>query len=260
MRAPAFLALCLLTLSACSGGLRIDDEPDAELPDAYPYHSAEQIRTEILASTAPVRFYSADGRIEIVTPDMDQGATYSIRSRLADSTTMVVRGPFGIEGGRGLVTPDSFVAYDKFGGKLYLGEVTVAESYVPGTGSSELLSRALSGLLAPEAADWEVTPDSGRYLLVHRRPDASRRILVVDPGLWRVVRAQEVDATNDVVADQQFSAFDTIDGVVMPRRVVLLAPRDGIQLTLEHRRLAANPAEFRLRFNRPTDVEVIPID
>ena len=108
--------------------------------------------------------------------------------------------------------------------------------------------------------DWTVTPDSGRYILVHRRPDRTRRVLVVDPGLWRVVQAQELDASNTVVADQRFSAFDTVDGVVMPRRVVLTAPGEGVRIQLEHNRLLVNPSDFRLRFARPTGVEVIEID
>ena len=260
MRPAALLALALLTLSACSGGLRIEDEPEAEIPDAYPNHTADQIRAAVAASIAPVRFFSADGRIEIEAPRLDQSATYSIRSRLADSTTVVVRGPFGIEGGRGLVTPREFVGYDKLNGKLYVGSVSAAERYVPGAGSSEALARALSGLVAPEAGAWTVVPDSGRYGLVQRRPDGSRRILIVDPALWRVVRAQEVDPSNVVIADQAFSAFDTVDGVVMPRRVVLRAPQERIRLTMEHRRLAPNPSDFRLRFNRPTDVETVRLD
>ncbi len=257
----ALLFVVSLSLAACSSGPLVDDAPEGQLPDAYPYHTAPQIRDAIQRSTASVAFYSADGRIEIRTPTIDQKATYSIRSRLADSTTMTVRGPLGIEGGRGLVTPRDFVAYDKLNGRLYVGDVGVAERYIPGTGSSRLLAQAMAGLLAPEAnADWTVTPDSGRYLLVHRRTDRTRRVLVVDPSLWRVVQAQEIDASNVVVADQRFSAFDTIGGVVMPRRVVLVAPSEGVRLTLEHNRLLVNPSDFRLRFNRPTGVDVIEID
>ncbi|MEL6614525.1 MAG: DUF4292 domain-containing protein [Bacteroidota bacterium] len=263
MRALALL-LCLASLSACTpGGIVIDDEPDAELPDAYPYHTAEQIGDAIRSSTAPVAFYAADGRMNIESPQLDQRATYTIRSRFADSTVLNVRGPLGIEVGRALVTPDEFVGYDKFNKRLFVGDPTVADRFVPGAGDSRVLSLAMAGLLAPEAdAAWTVTPDSGRYLMVHRRTDGTRRILIVDPGLWRVTLAQEVDASNAVVAEQRFSAFDTIDGVVMPRRIVLVAPPRATRLTLEHNNLDANPEDFRLRFRRPADddVEVIPIE
>ncbi|OZC02601.1 DUF4292 domain-containing protein [Rubricoccus marinus] len=257
----ALLLLTALSLAACSSGPLVDDAPEGQLPDAYPYQTAAQIRDAIQRSTQPVAFYAADGRIEITTRTLDQKATYSIRARLADSTTVTVRGPLGIEGGRGLITPQSFVAYDKINGKLFVGDIEVADRYVPGAGSSEVLAQSLAGLLAPEAGmDWTVTPDSGRYILVHRRPDRTRRVLVVDPSLWRVVQAQELDASNTVVADQRFSAFDTVDGVVMPRRVVLTAPGEGVRIQLEHNRLLVNPSDFRLRFARPTGVEVIEID
>lgn len=262
MRALALL-LCLASLSACTPGtLVIDDAPETELPDAYPYHTAEQIGAAISASAAPVDFYSADGRIEIESPEIDQSATYSIRSRFADSTVINVRGPLGIEVGRALVTPEEFLGYDKFNKRLFVGDPAVAERFVPGAGDSRVLAEAMAGLLAPEAdAAWTVTPDSGRYLMVHRRADGTRRILVIDPGLWRVTLAQEVDASNAVVAEQQFSAFDTIDGVIMPRRIVLVAPPRNTRLTLEHNNLDINPEDFRLRFRAPSDdVEVIRID
>ena len=113
--------------------------------------------------------------------------------------------------------------------------------------------------LVPDGAAWTVAPADGHYTLVARRGDGSRRVLIVDPAIWRVVQAQEIDATNTVVADQAFSEFDTVEGVVMPRRVVLTAPDQGVRVTLEHRRLLLNPEDLRLRFRRPSGAEVIEI-
>lgn len=254
------LAALALGLAACSnGGPIVEDAPDRTTPDAFPDHSLPAIRQSVAVSLGQVRSYAADGRVRIVTPDREDDATFSLRSRLADSSTVKVRGPLGIEVARAVVTPDSFVAFNKFADQLLVGRVEVAERYVPGTGSSEVLSRALAGLLVPDGAMWSVTPGDSLYTLVSRRDDGTRRVLVVDPAIWRVVQAQEIDASNSVVADQVFSEFDTVEGVVMPRRVVLTAPDQGVRITLEHRRLVLNPEDLRLQFRRPSDAEVVVI-
>lgn len=253
-----FCLSLVLTLAACSTTPPLV-EPDRTTPDEYPYHTIDQIRQAVSVSTGAVRSYSADGSIEIVTPERQDDASHSLRSRLADSTTAKVRGPLGIEVARALVTPDSFLVYNRFAGELLVGRVSVANRYVPGTGSSELMARAMVGLLAPDGAAWTVTPRDGEYVLVARRSDGSRRVLIVDPSIWRVTQAQEIDADNTVVADQTFSEFDTIEGIVMPRRVVLTAPLEGLRLTMEHRRLTPNPTDLRLQFSRPEGADVVPI-
>ena len=259
MLRSACLVVLALGLAACSRTPVVEDAPDRTTPDAYPGHSLPAIRQAVALSLGSVRSYAADGRVRIVTPDRDDDATFSLRSRIADSSTVKVRGPLGIEVARAVVTPDSFVAFNTFADELLVGRVEVADRYVPGTGSSEVLSRALAGLLVPDGAPWDVTPRDGHYTLVARRADGSRRVLVIDPAIWRVVQAQEVDATNTVVADQVFSEFDTVEGVVVPRRVVLTAPDQGVRVTLEHRRLRLNPADLRLQFRRPSGAEVIEI-
>ncbi len=59
------------------------------------------------------------------------------------------------------------------------------------------------------------------------------------------------------MALQEAEAFDTVEGVVLPRRVRLQG--GGTTIQLEHRRLVVNPTDLRLRFSRPSDYEVIPV-
>ncbi|MEM1055930.1 MAG: DUF4292 domain-containing protein [Bacteroidota bacterium] len=251
------LLLCTLLLAACSTSDPIVDEPDRTTPDAYPFHTVDQIRQSVALSTGAVRAYAADGDIELVSPERDDRADHSVRSRLADSTTFNVRGPLGITVLRSLVTPDSFLVYNRFMREFIIGRVEAAEQFLPGAGSADIVSRALVGLLVPDASAWEVTPREGNYLLVSRREDGSRRVLIVDPSIWRVIQAQEINGDNAVVADQRFSEFDTVEGIVFPRRVVLTAPEEGIRVVMDHARLVPNPADLRLRFSRPDTEPII---
>lgn len=258
------LSLCLLILAFAAGctpsGPLVRDAPGGEIPSAYPDQTAEQVIAAVRASVAPVQTAAADGDLRIEVDGDDQGATFSLRVRLRDSLTAVVRGPLGIEGGRGLVTTDSFYVVDRINRQLLVGPVRAADRYVPGAGSQEQIARAALGLLVPEdGVAWSVTPVDGQYRLVGRLPGGvGSREYTIDPALWRVVRVLDFDAQGQRVGRQTFEAFDTVEGVVLPRRVLLEG--GGTTVTLEHRRLVVNPPDLRFRFSRPDDYETIPVE
>ncbi len=258
MRLFSLLAVALVVGSGCAHGPLVRDAPDARTPTGYPEHSVDQILAAVEASVAPVLAVAADGDLDLESDAATQDATFSLRARLADSLTVVVRGPLGIEGGRGLVTPDSFFAADRINRQFLVGPVEAAGRYVPGAGSSERVARAVLGLLVPERdVDWTRTPDGGLYRLLGRLPGGGSREYTVDPALWRVVRAREFDADGRSVGTQTAEAFDTVDGVVLPRRVTLEGA--GTTVRLEHRRLVVNPADLRLRFSPPDGYETVRI-
>ncbi len=259
MRLSLVLALAALVGSGCTHGPLVRDAPAPQTAAGYPEHSVEQILDAVEASVAPVRSVAADGDLALESGDQDQGATFSLRARLSDSLTVVVRGPLGIEGGRGLVTPDSFFAADRINRQYLVGPVEAADRYVAGAGSSERVARAVLGLLVPERdVAWTRTPLDGQYRLIGRLPGGGSREYTIDPALWRVVRVREFNAEGRSVGSQTAGAFDTVDGVVLPRQVTLEGA--GTTVRLEHRRLVVNPPDLRLRFSAPDDYEMIRIE
>ena len=255
---PLLLALLLAAAGCTPSGPLVRDAPESETPMGYPNQTAEQIAAAVRASVAAVQSAAADGNLQIAGPDESQSATFSLRVRIGDSLTAVVRGPLGIEGGRGLVTPDSFYAADRINRQFLVGPVRAADRYVPGAGSQERIARAALGLLVPEAdVEWSVAAADGLYRLVGRLPGGTAREYTVDPALWRVTRVLEFDAQGRSAGRQTFEAFDTVEGVVLPRRVVLEG--GGTTVTLEHRQIRVNPPDLRLRFQRPDDYERVVI-
>ena len=256
---PALLALLLVAAGCGPTGPLVRDAPDAATPTGYPEHTAEQIVAAVAASVAPVLSVAADGDLVADGPDGEQSASFSLRARLADSVAVVVRGPLGVVAGRGLATPDSFYAADRINRQLVVGPVSAAERYVPGSGSPERIARAAAGLLVPEpGVAWSRTAADGRYRLVGRLASGAAREYTVDPALWRVVRVREFDRAGRSAGLVEAEAFDTVDGVVVPRRVRLEG--GGTTLTLEHRRFVVNPADLRLAFERPEGYETFRIE
>ena len=249
----------LLALAAFAAGCTparvVGDAPPGDAA-GYPNHSAVDIAEAMTASVSQVRAYRAESRLDAERGGRSFDVTASIRARLADSLVAIVRGPLGIEGGRALVTADSFYAIDRLNGRFYLGDVSAAERYVPGAGTPGRLARVLLGLEVPDVGPgWTVRPASGRYLLV--APGGSQT-WTIDPRFWRATSVAEI-ALDGRRLSRTYGDFGAAGGVVFPRRVVLTSPSDSARLTLEHREVVLNPSELRLSFSPPDDAEVIRI-
>ncbi|MGB3543007.1 DUF4292 domain-containing protein [Rubrivirga sp.] len=254
------LALFLLAsaLAGCVPGALVQDAPDLEDAAGYPNHSAGQIVAAVEASMASVGSVSADGDMSFTSPQESRNATYSLRSRLSDSTSVIVRGPLGVIAGQGLVTPDSVFLANRPNKEFLLGPISAAESIVPGASVDGRAVRAALGLLVPEPdVQWSVLAEDGSYRLSGRLAGGTSRSYVVDPAVWRVTELITFDAGGRESGSQTAEAFDTIEGVVMPRRVRL--EKGGTVIVLEHRRLSVNPDDLRIRFRRPTDYETFVV-
>jgi len=251
-----FVAALAVLASGCGPtGPLVRDAPEAGGPTGYPNHSVEQIVAAVAASVAPVTHVAADGDLRFERDGDGQSASFSLRARLADSATVVVRGPLGIEGGRGLLTPDSVVVVNRLAREVLIGPLALADQVVPGASVDGRIARAVLGLLVPETdVAWTLTAADGVYLLTGRVSDAGSRSYTVDPSLWRVTRVVEFGPDGRQSGLQAVEAFDTVDGVVLPRKVRIEGA--GTVVELEHRRLVVNPADLRLRFSIPDDYPV----
>lgn len=255
---PGALALVLaVALSACSSGPLVTDAPTVDRPAGFPSHSVQQIRDAVRLSAGAVRSVQSDGKVEITSPRLNQKASFSLRATLGDSVTAVLRGPFGIEGGRVVATADSFLAADRLNRKLIVGPASAAERYLPGAGSAERVARAATGLLVPGAGvDWQRGTADGRYTLLGTLEGGARREYTIDPALWRVVRVREFDASGALTGEQIAEAFDTVDGFVLPRRVTLRA--DDTVVVIEHRSVELN-VPVRHLWRRPDGYEIVRV-
>lgn len=248
-----------VVLAGCApSGPLVRDAPDGQAA-GFPNHSVEEIVASVAASVAPILSVAADGNLRIVQGGSDQSATFSLRSRLGDSTTVVVRGPLGITVGRGLITADSVFLSNQLQDEFILGPLSAADAIVPGASEDARVVRAALGILVPESdVPWSRSVQGGMYHLTGRLPgSAGSRAYTIDPALWRVVRVVDFGPDGRQAGLQDVGAFDTIDGVVLPRQVRLEG--GDTQIELEHRRLQVNPSELRLRFSRPEGYETVEI-
>lgn len=251
------LAVLSLVLAGClPRGPIVPDSPEGQAA-GYPDHSLAQIIGSVASSVAPVLSMAADGDLEFVSPEESRTLTFSLRARLADSMSVVLRG-YGIVGGRALVTKDSVFVINRLSDQFLLGPLSAADAIVPGASQDGRIARAALGLLIPERdVDWTLAATDGLYQLTGRLGAGGSRAYTVDPSVWRVTRVVEFDGSGQQVGLHTAGGFEVVDGVVLPREVRLEG--SGTTLEMSHQRLVVNPDDLRIRFTRPEGYEVIEV-
>lgn len=249
----------LLALAAgCSSGPLVRNAPELAAPAAFPNHTAAQIVAlmEATAARDALVAFSSQATLEIRSPERNADLAATIRQREADTLWASVRGPLGIEVARARATPDSFAVLDKLHDRLYLGPVAAAADFLPTSTSTRDLFRNLLGTLRPESGpDWSLRVEDRYYVL---DDGATERVFTVDPASWRTVRYEGFEA-GVLVDERTFSAFDVIDGRIIPRRIELRNPRDDTRLTVEQKKLTLNPTDLAFPFS-PGDADVRRLD
>ncbi|RME61318.1 MAG: DUF4292 domain-containing protein, partial [Caldilineae bacterium] len=154
------------------------------LPDAFPHHRLDQILAHLRPPADTLQALRATATIGMRTPARSGTFTAEIEARRSDSLALRIKGPFGIEVARTLITPDSFFVLDRFNNELLYGPLAYAEAFLPPLLLTGDRFATLLGFLQPDPdTPWTVSADDQYYYLA--TPD-QRRAYVIDPALWRV--------------------------------------------------------------------------
>ncbi|MEP0548124.1 MAG: DUF4292 domain-containing protein [Rhodothermales bacterium] len=261
MRLLSFCCASILLIAGCSSGPLVRDAPDLTAPAEFPNHSTEQVlaRMAAVAAADSLVAFSSQAKVEVRSPSRDADLSATIRQRAADTLWASARGPLSIEVARALVTERDFALHDKINDRLYLGPTRAVAAYFPvsfeADASAELFSTFL-GTLHPTGEGWTIGTVDGYYRLTDGGP--SSRVYTIDPASWRTVRYQHF-VDGQLFDERAFSAFDVIDGRILPRRVEVWNPQSETRLTIEHRKLTLNPTTLDFPFS-PGDADVRRLD
>jgi hypothetical protein len=238
-----------LLLAGCSGPARAPSSPD--LPAGFPGHSANDIRTLLLRGADSVTAYRARARISVRTRERTRTFNAQVRHRRADSLFMRVS-LFGVEGGRLLLTRDSVFFYDTRRAVLRVGPLRAVQALFPAPVSSPRFFQNMLGLIAPGTTrTWSVTADSSLYYMAGPR---RRARYTVDPAQWRVVRFEQRSRAGSVRQKRLFSNFRTVQGLVLPGRVLFERPAADLRALVQYQDLTLNPTNLSFGLNVPPDV------
>lgn len=244
----------LLWLGGCARGPRLTPRP--ELPDRFPYHSADQIRYQLRLPLDTLYAFTGQASLQMRTPEGTDNLSATIVARRNDTLLIRLSPGWGIEAARLLITPDSVLLHDRIHRQLYTGARAELATHrlLLLTESDPFLS--LLGALYPPPGLWQVAADSNSYYL--QDPSGQHRY-VVDPARWRVVRYEHYDPSGMLMELYYFEAFDRFGQVFLPRRILLERPGSGMTLRLYYRTLQLNPPDVRFTWNPDTRTRRIPL-
>jgi hypothetical protein len=251
---PVLLVLTALLAAGCSVGLLAPAEPSP--PASYPHHTAAQIlgAMEAVAARDSLVAFQSQARLEIRSPGQTMDATATLRQRGADTLWASVRGPLNLEVARALFTADSAFVHDRLRNRLLVGPVSAAQALFPGPVGLEEVLRTLTGTLRPDpSVHWIVNAAAvdGAPAYWLTAPDGRTR-MAVHAASWRVLRYERLAPSHGVLDARRFEAFEGVEGRVLPHRIVLSDPSEGLEVTVEHRRLALNPGALAFPFSPGT--------
>jgi len=242
-----------LLASGCGGP---SATPAPGLPDGFPGHTPEQMNSLITASGDSLHSYSAEARVTVRTPNRNRSFNADMRQRRADSLFMRLS-LFGVEGGRLLLTPDSVLFYDTRSRVLRTGPLADAQELLPAPVTSGEIFENMLGLLTPsQNHDWSVKTDSTQYFLT--TPSTDTR-MVVDPTRWRVVRYTRENENGTVIDERLFTDFRSVEGVLIPHRVIFRRPPDNLMAMIRYRDMNLNPTELSFNLGVSSSVPRKPL-
>ncbi|MCA0269278.1 MAG: DUF4292 domain-containing protein [Bacteroidetes bacterium] len=252
-------ALAALAVALVLGGCRTvqtvgGPAPSGVLPSNFGQHTLPDVLAH-LADADTLTGLSGDGTLVIQSPQ--QSGTYDL-SLAAASTgrASLTVSSFGIAGARALVRPDSVFVYNVLQRELLAADARRAADVLPvPVGPSDLFD-LLTGTFRPaDVATYALSVDRANGLYLLRSPDG-RRVLAVDPRVWRVVRAVRYATSGGGVQEEVLWAnYASSGSALLPRRLTVRQPGANTSVVLLLSGVRPDPAPaIPTRLNVPAGV------
>lgn len=256
LRAALFACVAVLGLSLAGCGSSVETTPPGVLPNAFPNHSPDDIRTHIAVPTDSIQRFAATARVQVRSPDENRSFNAQMRQQRADSLFMRFS-LFGFEGGRLLMTPDSVFLYDARKNALRVGPLADAQEFLPAPIDGGKIFVNLLGLLAPDPnRDWSVRTDSTYYYLSNPNETEQWK---VDPRRWRVVQYKRQSPDGRTLDVRRFSNFRLVEGVSLPHTVTFRRPEENVTATFNYQQIDLNPSGLSYELGIPSKVPREPL-
>lgn len=250
----ALLLGASLILAGCSGA---ESTRSRDLPTAFPNHSVAQMQQQIVVPTDTLLSYTAQARLVVDAPQRSGQFSTVVRQRRNDSLYMSLSPGFGVEAARMLVTADSFFVYDRINQRLAFGSVAAAQRRMPLPITSAEVFENMLGILAPDpGVPWQVEADDEYYYLTG--PEG-QRTYTIDPARWRVIRYEERTPDGTLNEVREFSDFNTVRGVALPRRLTLRRPQDEAFASIYYEEITLNPETLSFDLRVGDSVQRVPL-
>ena len=230
-RALLLPVLALLALSGCRTVQTVGGERTGSLPPDFGRHTLADVLGH-LAGADTLRGLSGEATLVLQSPQ--QSGTFDARLAAApDGRAYVQVSAFGIAGARALLRPDSAFVHNLLQREFVAVDAARAADVLPIPVAPSDFFDVLAGTFRPaDASGYVLSVDrpNGLYLL---RSTDGRRVVSVDPRVWRVARAVRYMTSGGGIGEEVLWAnYTATRGAVLPRRVTVRQPASSTTVVL----------------------------
>ncbi len=219
--------------------------------------SAELVHQQVRENQNRIRTMTGSGRITVETPTMAQNGSFEITLRKPDSLLVKLEGPFGMEVGAALITRKEFFFYNSLRNQLITGPTNTANlSRIlrVNIGFEDIINLFGGGSFFPDdklEAD-ENGIDDDQFVLAYRHFNGTRRYFI-DPTSLLIVKVEHLDQGDNLVIEQRYSNFRTVEDVSIPMRIRFIQHLEQRSLAISYSDLSINVDSLQLTFSVPSN-------
>lgn len=221
--------------------------------------SAESVLERVKSNTSRIQNLSAHGKLTIEQPEFGNSGSFDLVLKRPDSLLLKLSGPFGIDAGAMLLTPQDFRLYDRFANQLVIGPTTSKNlnSIINLDIDYNDILTIFSGMI-PVLEEGVMLKSYGvndnRYFLTLQRDD-DLHLYWVHPEFFIVSKYQHLDGRGKLVVDAKSTARNDRRQGVLPRSVRFTYHKQRTRVSIFYSRVRINVSNIPMTFSVPESVE-----
>jgi hypothetical protein len=223
MPARSIICLCVIFAASCAPRrAEIGLEGSAPAPG--------ELLGKIAAERSALGALAGKGELTFESPERSGSVFFRFAVRRPDSLLIRLQGPFGIEVGSLLLTPDASLFYNAMENTLLSGNATMRriQTFLPfPIDRGGLLDLFAGQIPTPRDTASLGVGREGDGLTLTGRYERSTTTWEIDPDDWTVRRMAVVDSSGTITLEAEASEFRSIDGISLPGRVRFAMPEEG---------------------------------
>ena len=257
----SLLLLCTGILASlfswqCGGGY---DRP-ALYPDD---HRLTTIQSVLAKNYQKIETFQASGKLLIESPRGSYQANAKDFIKKPDSVYVKIEASFGIDVGILFANRNHFLIYTPMQNVYYTGPIDSFDlkKFLAFDLSYDQLVQVLLGLeIAGDLKNGQVRQDQNRLVLVGTN-ELKAVMYLIDPYRGVITQSQMYDQNNQLIFLAQYSRFDRIDGMFVPKTIRVQRPKRKESITFFYTTVKLNesilPKEFAVKISpKATRVEL----
>lgn len=223
---------------------------------------ADRLLKKIEANRRKIKSFEGNGKINILSEDLDMMASFQIQIKKPDSIKFSIYGPFGIELAHTLVSRNDVVFYQPNGNVAYVGPIKpelLKRVFKVNLNFNELIDAFagavnLTERLSQMPDDFQINKDD--YLLTYNDEDREYRYLVniIDNAL---LDYKVVEKPTKIMFQGRFTHYKQIDDVPIPFKTTIMNRSENQELVINYKNIKVNEEIGNLKLNLPDDVKIV---